>query len=156
MAIHDAGIISKHENRFEKIELRVNALERDMSLQEAAMDMVKNDLYNHGKDGLLTRFNTFFAKHEEREDLLAEQQEQRHKENSAKLEALNTKIGSRSLAWTVAGVFVAIAALAIAVFMVVITMKLPQGQLDPAKILHSINDAPTLSQNAGALGPHHF
>ncbi len=159
---NEASVTGKYEGRFERLEARANALGERMSLQEAAMDRVHNDLYNHGKDGLLTRFNVFFAKHEEREEVLDQQQEKRHQENSDKLESLKMKMGQKDLFWKVAAVMVAIAALAVTIFMAIAASRLPHSNLDPAHIFHSKSFNPMLSfkripqQDAGSSIAVHY
>jgi hypothetical protein len=123
---------------------------------------VNNDLYNHGRDGLLTRFNLFFAQHQEREDTLDKQQQKRHLENSDKLEELKAKMDQKDLFWKIAAVMVAIAALAVTIFMAVAASKLPHGQIDPAHIFHSKIFNPMLSfmrnppQEAGSSIAVHY
>ncbi len=66
----------------------------------------------------------YIIKLKAREELLDKLSEERHVSNTARLQEISNKVSSRSLIWTVAGVFVAIAGLAAAVLMIVITVKL--------------------------------
>ena len=59
MTVHDAGIVTRHEGRFERLETRVNALDGRVDVMEAFMGRVDADLYNHGQDGLKTLFVRF-------------------------------------------------------------------------------------------------
>ena len=70
----------------------------------------------------ISKSNTFFDRHEEREETLEKVQEDRHRENRAKLEEINSKIAKKTMLvtvqgviWTAAGVIVAILALLVTI-----------------------------------------
>ena len=104
---------------------------------------VNTDLYNHGTKGLLTMFNTFVTDHTATERERDRQQNERHQENSTKMNIIMAICAMAALVLTAVSIFV--------------TIEVSRhSQLDPAKLFHSANDLPVLSQNAGALGAHHF
>jgi len=79
-------LVSEHGKRFERIEgdhkdlrERVNELEAQMNQLLPLTERMDTDLYNHGKEGLKTQFDKFTAV-----------QNDRHKENSAKINLVIT------------------------------------------------------------------
>jgi hypothetical protein len=72
------------------------------------------------------------------------------------------KMGQKDLFWKVAAVMVAIAALAVTIFVAVATSRLPHSNLDPAHIFHSKVFNPMLSfmrtppQEAGSSIAVHY
>lgn len=99
---------------------------------------VNTDLYNHGTKGLLTTFNTFVTAHNAKEDEQRRLQEDRHRENTAKINlliAIATAIG------------VVVAAISI-----LVTIEVShKSQLDPAKIFHSMYDEPQTAQQRAII-----
>jgi hypothetical protein len=62
---------------------------------------VDGDLYNHGKDGMKTKFDKFIAAHEKEKEVLKDQ----HKENRGKL---NILIALVALLCTIVGTILAV------------------------------------------------
>lgn len=56
-------------------------------------------------------------------------QEKMHQENRERLEEIDSKVAKRSLIWTVAGVFVAAAALAVGALAIIVMVKIAHADL---------------------------
>ena len=106
------------------------------------MEMVKHEVAV--VRAFIGRAATFFDKHDQAEQSEREHQEERHKENSEKLDLINSKISQRSLVWTIAGVLIAAAALAVGILSIIAAVKLAHADL--RQIVHPFRTIiPTLS-----------
>lgn len=121
-----------------------------------------DDLYNSGKDGLLTKFTKFTTDHNAREQERDKTIEHRHSENSSRLAVISNQLAAanltvvkgtahdsrRVLAWTIAGVMVAILSLIGCVVGIMVAIKLAHGASLP-NILSSAE--PSLAQTLSRL-----
>lgn len=117
------------------------------------MHRINGDYYGNGKPGFMEtvlRFMTqFLAVEKERE----RSQAARHEANSEKLDAINTqlaekneKVARKSLLWTIVGVTVAMASLALTALAIVVSVWVAlHAQMDPMQILRSHENGPVLS-----------
>jgi hypothetical protein len=99
--------------------------------------MMHADLYNGGKDGLLTRFNKFVTDHDAREEERDAAVERHHVENAQRLAEISNRLGHRSLAWTVAGVLVGVLALIGCAVGIMVSIRLAHGMSMPSLLGHN-------------------
>ena len=92
------------------------------------------------------RASDFFTGHEAVEAERDKQQKLRHAENSEKLEEIGNKLTQKNLWIGVAGVFVALASVAVGILAILATIRLAQhSEIDPLKFFHSQSANPVVS-----------
>lgn len=108
---------------------------QDLIIMKDRVKRMYEDLYNGGREGLITKFTKFVSDHDGREDERDKAVERRHTENSEAIAAISNKLSHRTLAWTIAGVFVAILALIGCIIGLELAYKVAHG--DPIPLLKS-------------------
>ncbi len=87
----------------------------------------------------INKANTFFDKHEEKEEVLEKVQSERHQENKARLDAMNTKI-------SIAAFAVGVASLIVAALGIWVAVKLANHTMSDVLHIFTTN-APTVAKS---------
>ncbi len=106
----------------QSVAVQIEQLKGRVSTMEKTMDQHFQSLEKLGT--FVGGLNTWTAKHDEREEIIEEQQESRHRSNSTKLNLI--------------GIFIAFSAVVVTIVGILITVYLAKhAEVDPAKIFHS-------------------
>lgn len=133
--------------------------ERLMAI-EGFCQRVNGDLYGNGRAGFVERVLQFMDRMEAEESEREQQQVRRHRENTEKLDEVNSKVGRRSLWVSIAGAAIAIAGVAVAIAAILVSIWLATHiHADPAQIFNHSTNVPVLAwhqqppQDAGTPPP---
>lgn len=103
---------------------------------EQVVIQLAGDWWGNGQPGMMQNFQTFMDRSIATTTAVERMTEQRHRENSDKLDAIMADTSRKSLWWTIAGVVFAFVGLIIGTLAIIVTLKVVKAD-NVRDLLHS-------------------